>query len=319
MPPISRNDILQWVNDVIIRSYYDDDVILPKSVNLPVQMEKLKSFKLDKIEDAGRGIVYLLIFNLIYPNKIMLNKMKIKVNGEYEILQNFKILQAGMGKVGIKRDVDVSKLSKCRMSDNLEFLQWWFGVWLDKFEGIASGGSSGRKSSMGVSGVATATGSVSPQAQSPISSTSRRSVSGRRSVLNINSSVNGSSNSNPVKSASRLSSVSRLSSAPPAKITELKNKVSKLENELEDIKSILEGTKTEREFYYGKLQEIESLCQAITDGEYACDISQLMELIFKTLYSVDEGFRVFDEIELQDNSLLDVSTDESVFKDEETF
>ena len=43
---------------------------------------------------------------------------------EYEFTKNYKVLQRGFQKVGLKKAIPVLRLVKARMNDNLEFGNW---------------------------------------------------------------------------------------------------------------------------------------------------------------------------------------------------
>ena len=53
-----------------------------------------------------------------------MNKVNWKAKNDYEFINNLKLLQSAFEKVGVKRYVEVEKLSKAKYQDNLEFIQW---------------------------------------------------------------------------------------------------------------------------------------------------------------------------------------------------
>lgn len=50
----------------------------------------------------------------MYPGKLNLSKVNWKAKTDYEFISNLKILQGGFSKVGIKKYLEVEKLSKCK-------------------------------------------------------------------------------------------------------------------------------------------------------------------------------------------------------------
>ncbi|POS83669.1 hypothetical protein EPUL_004591 [Erysiphe pulchra] len=64
-----------------------------------------------------------------------MSKVKFNVNTEYAYLQNFKILQNCFTRHGIERPINVELLIKCKMQDNLEFLQWTKRFWDQNYPG----------------------------------------------------------------------------------------------------------------------------------------------------------------------------------------
>ena len=67
-----------------------------------------------KIEELGSGAVYCQILDAMYPGKLNLSKVNWKAKTDYEFIGNLKILQGGFSKVGIKKYLEVEKLSKCK-------------------------------------------------------------------------------------------------------------------------------------------------------------------------------------------------------------
>jgi len=96
---VPRTEILNWVNELL-------------------------NLNINKIEQLGSGSIYCQILDVIHPGKVSLSKVNWKAKSDYEFINNFKILQNSFDKLGIKRHVEVEKLSKAKYQDNLEFIQW---------------------------------------------------------------------------------------------------------------------------------------------------------------------------------------------------
>jgi len=60
----------------------------------------------------------------LFPGSFPFGKVKWNAKHEYEFVENYKFLQAAFDKNGIKRHIEVAKLTKARYQDNLEFCQW---------------------------------------------------------------------------------------------------------------------------------------------------------------------------------------------------
>ena len=48
-----------------------------------------------------------------------MQKINWKAKNEWEFLPNFKILQQTLGKLKIKKDIEIERLAKCKYQDNL--------------------------------------------------------------------------------------------------------------------------------------------------------------------------------------------------------
>jgi RP/EB family microtubule-associated protein len=61
-------------------------------------------------------------------------------------------------------------------------------------------------------------------------------------------------------------------------------KVQELTTQLAEMKTALEGLEKERDFYFGKLRDIEILCQGAADQN-----NETLQSIFRILYATDES------------------------------
>ena len=92
---------------------------------------------LKNIENCCTGAVHCQILDSCHPGKIKLQKVNWKAKFEYEFINNFKILQEAFVDLNIKKIIDVEKIVKGKLNDNLEFLQWmknYFDKIKKKFE-----------------------------------------------------------------------------------------------------------------------------------------------------------------------------------------
>ncbi|CCU80373.1 microtuble-associated protein EB1 [Blumeria hordei DH14] len=114
-------------------------------------LNNLLSLNITKVEQCGTGAALCQVFDSIYLD-IPMSRVKFNVNTEYAYLQNFKVLQSKFlsylfnykaltslldcfTRHGIDRPVNVEQLIKCKMQDNLEFLQWTKKFWDQYFPG----------------------------------------------------------------------------------------------------------------------------------------------------------------------------------------
>merc|ERR1712071_332828 len=85
---------------------------------------ELLCLQLAKIEQCATGSVYCAVMDALYPGTFQFSKVKWDAKHEYEFVENYKVLQSAFDKNGIKRHIEVAKLTKARYQDNLEFCQW---------------------------------------------------------------------------------------------------------------------------------------------------------------------------------------------------
>ena len=87
-----------------------------------------------KVEQCGTGAALYRIYDSIFMD-LPMSRVEFNVNTEYAYLQNFKMLQNAFTKHGIERAVPIESLIKCKVQDNLEFLQWTKRYWDQYYPG----------------------------------------------------------------------------------------------------------------------------------------------------------------------------------------
>jgi len=231
----SRTDLLAWINELLQTSYV-------------------------KIEQCGAGGAYCQIIDSIFGD-VPMSRVKMNAKHEYEFLANYKILQNVFKAHKIDKPIPVERLVKCKMQDNLEFLQWIKKFWDQNFGGQPYDAIARRK------GVALDT----PATIAPLPRHSAHSVSASRTATRTPSGVRAGS------------------SATSSEF------VLGLQNQLRDANVQMEGLEKERDFYFAKLRDIEILCQnQIEVLEAEAKEDPTLKEIQKILYSTEEGFEVPD-------------------------
>ncbi|KAI9041301.1 microtubule-binding protein BIM1 [Aspergillus affinis] len=202
-----------------------------------------------------------------YSMDVPMSRVKFNVNTEYAYLQNFKVLQNVFARHHVDKPVPVEHLTKCRMQDNLEFLQWVKRYWDQHYPGGDYDAVSRRKAS---GGAPTSAGSSRAGASS--AGATRRGTT-------------------PTVGGSRARAAPGAGSA----------NVSALQQEIATQKEAIGGLEKERDFYFAKLRDIELLLQSAIEADPELDKEEdsLVKHIQGILYSTEgqEGFEIPAEAE----------------------
>jgi len=258
---LSRHDMLAWVNDCLMSN-------------------------LTKIEEMCTGAAYCQFMDMLFPGSIMVKKVKFKTNLEHEYIQNFKLLQGCFKKMHVDKIIPVDKLIRGRFQDNFEFLQWFKKFFDANYDGspydasearggdvlgMGPPGSGGSQSHLGGAGRQSPQGSLYPRAPSKAAPhrTGVRAAPPRAAAA-------------PIMSAAAR--------GPTSKVNEAK--MEELNTQLMEMKLTLEGMEKERDFYFGKLRDIELLCQDVSQED-----NPIIQKILAKLYATEDGFAAPDEVE----------------------
>ncbi|KAL2693696.1 hypothetical protein Neosp_000257 [[Neocosmospora] mangrovei] len=196
---------------------------------------------------------------------VPMSKVKFNVNSEYLYIQNFKVLQNCFLKHQIDKPIPVSALVKCKMQDNLEFLQWTKRFWDLNFPDHEYDAVARRKG-----GAMPPTGSAAAPRSAASSSAARR--------------AGGTPSGGP-----RVAKA-----AGPA--------TAALQQENATLKETVTGLERERDFYFSKLRDIELLIQQAVDEDPELEKQEdgLIKQIQTILYSTEEGFEIPAEDQVDD-------------------
>ncbi|MCO5606569.1 hypothetical protein L7F22_060757 [Adiantum nelumboides] len=281
---VGRNEILQWINATL-------------------------QLNLIKVEDTCKGAVQCQLLDSVHPGVVPMHKVNFDAKNEYEMIQNYKVLQDVFNKLKIDKHIEVNKLIKGRPLDNLEFMQW-MKRYCDSINGGFCNGSYNpverREASKGgkeanrkaaPSAPAIVAGSVSKA--TPVAVSAKGTVTIPRRV-EVCSTATASS-----KGGSKTAKVFPLSSvpaAPPPLCSEVPMvpaaQVDSLKEQLTELKLSVDTLEKERDFYFAKLRDIEILCQSPGLEDYP-----VVMAVQRILYAADDS----PEVMLQARALVSSS------------
>lgn len=238
---VGRGEILTWINSTLHLS-------------------------LSKVEEAAPGAVQCQLMDAVHPGIVPMHKVNFDAKSEYEMIQNYKVLQDVFNKLKITKHIEVNKLVKGRPLDNLEFMQW-----MKRYcDSVNSGNTSkynplerreackGAKEANKRAAPTQVSSKPPPAAPKPQTTHTSRKIDG-------NATKAASTVPVPVPASDYL-------------VTELKLCVERLEKE--------------RDFYFAKLRDIEIMCQN-PDLEHM----PIIGAIHRVLYSTNDSPSVLAEAE----------------------
>ncbi|KAM5570728.1 microtubule-associated protein RP/EB family member 1A [Rosa sericea] len=220
---VGRNEILTWINNRL-------------------------QLNLSRIEEAASGAVQCQMMDMTYPGVVPMHKVNFDAKTEYDMIQNYKILQEVFNKLKIEKPLEVNRLVKGRPLDNLEFLQW-----LKRYCDSVNGG-------------------IMNENYNPVE---RRCKGGKERYAKGSQKISKSlqaNNSGPKQGKTNAG----------AGGSNHAGEVLALSKEITDLKVSVDLLEKERDFYFGKLRDIEILCQ--TSGLESIPMSVAIK---KILYAAD--------------------------------
>ncbi|KAK1410291.1 hypothetical protein QVD17_36826 [Tagetes erecta] len=240
---VGRSEILSWINSTL-------------------------QLNLSKVEEACSGAVHCQLMDAAHPGVVPMHKVNFDAKSEYDMIQNYKVLQDVFNKLKITKHIEVSKLVKGRPLDNLELMQW-----MKRYCDSVSGGGHHNYNPM-ERREACKGGKDAGKKSAPAQST------------------RGSTAAPKPHSTRRGDLPPAHPTGPPAKIAKPTPTIdiSAYDQQITELKLTMDGLEKERDFYFAKLRDIEILCQS-------SNISNLpvVAAIQKILYAAEEDASVVEE------------------------
>jgi len=265
---LSRHEMLAWVNDCLQTRYA-------------------------KIEEMCAGAVYCQFMDMLFPGCIHLKKVKFNTKLEHEYISNFKLLQASFKKMNVDKIVPVDRLVKGKFQDNFEFLQWF-----KKFFDANYGGQP--YDALDARGGEEIASSARAPASRPVEKPGSTSLTPRPKAM-----APKVSSGMPKRSPAARPAVNSRPAARPMGgggggggmrsqnggiSADVQAQMDDLNTQILEMKLTIEGLEKERDFYFGKLRDVEVLCQENEHAE-----GEVVRKVLDILYQTEDGFAVPDE------------------------
>ncbi|KAF3669203.1 Microtubule-associated protein RP/EB family member 1C [Capsicum annuum] len=213
---VGRNELLSWINARL-------------------------QLNLTRIEEVASGAVQCQMMDMTYPGVVPMHKVNFDAKTEYDMIQNYKVLQDVFNKLKLDKHIEVNRLVKGRPLDNLEFLQW-----LKRYCESVNGG-------------------IMNENYNPLDRRSKvgreRNVKGsQRNAKSLQ--TNNSHNPGLGEGITKVTGIKHGRSSPVKGGVDSSMEIQALSKEVTDLKLSADHLEKERDFYFAKLREIEILCQA---------------------------------------------------------
>uniref|UniRef100_H3DPP5 Microtubule-associated protein RP/EB family member 3 n=1 Tax=Tetraodon nigroviridis TaxID=99883 RepID=H3DPP5_TETNG len=226
-----------------------------------------------KIEQLCSGAAYCQFMDMLFPGCILLKKVKFQAKLEHEYIHNFKVLQAAFKRMNVDKIIPVEKLVKGKFQDNFEFVQWFKKFFDANYDGKEYDPLLARQGQ-----------DVAPPPNPGdhfIHKPKRISVPKNMPTPQRVQHNTPAMRKNP--------SLSR-NGGSDAEIMELNQ-------QLMELKLTVDGLEKERDFYFGKLRDIELICQE-PESEHHPILSKIMDI----LYATEEGFAPPEDDDLEEQA-----------------
>ncbi|XP_061908449.1 microtubule-associated protein RP/EB family member 1b [Entelurus aequoreus] len=226
---------------------------------------------LNKIEMLCSGAAYCQFMDLLFPGSLPLKRVKFGAKLEHEYIHNYKLLQIAFKKMGVDKIIPVDKLVKGKFQDNFEFVQWFKKLFDANYEERDYDPVEARQ---GQDAAPASNASMSAFNKAPKKAISQAPQ--RPPVAKV---------------APKVSTVSARKSGGAG----VDDERAELMNEVDGLKCTIQDMEKERDFYFGKLRNIELICQE-NEGQGDPTLQKIVEI----LYATDEGFEIPDSEEQEE-------------------
>ncbi|XP_063968218.1 microtubule-associated protein RP/EB family member 1-like isoform X2 [Lytechinus pictus] len=227
---------------------------------------------ISKVENLCNGAAYCQFMDMLFENCVALKKVRFDAKQEHQFIENFKMLQKAFKKCGVDKVIPIQKLVNGKFQDNFEFAQWFKKFFDANYSGQEYDAAAARGgASVGGTGGPKKTAPVMKAKTAPAAQPTRKPAASKPA---------------PSKPAA--------SSKAGAAVTNAQ--VTDLQLQLDESLVTITGLEKERDFYFGKLRDIEVICSEFEDQPHS-GISRILEV----LYATEDGFAVPEDFGATDS------------------
>ncbi|RXM93409.1 Microtubule-associated protein RP/EB family member 1 [Acipenser ruthenus] len=220
---------------------------------------------LTKIELLCSGSVYCQFMDMLFPGCMPMKKVKFQAKLEHEFIHNYKLLQASFKRMGVDKIIPVDKLIKGKFQDNFEFVQWFKKFFDANYDGKDYDPVGARQGQETAPSLNTSTPALNKPKKIPITGGT---------------------------APQRTTAVAKTAPAPkvgagagaarrPGPTGNCDEEKTELIQEVNLLKITIEDMEKERDFYFGKLRNIELICQE-KEGESDPTLQKIVDILYAT-------------------------------------
>jgi RP/EB family microtubule-associated protein len=251
---VGKREILEWANDV------------------------LDSNLQDVAGNIGDAAAYCQLLHSVNRKAVNLKNVKFDAKDEYSYNINYQILQKAFKVLHIDKVIRPDALMRGKPLDNLEFIQWL------------------KHYCTHVAGVEGYSGMAEREKYHPnLGKKDKRWAGSGKASSGDGGALKNSAHNNKPAGATRVAVKKPAAKRAPdsgasvREIQQLKTQVAEKVEEVQDLQLNVDALEKERDFYFGKLRDIEILCQEREGDDMPEDLSTLIETIKKIMYATDDA------------------------------
>uniref|UniRef100_A0A3Q4GKU7 Microtubule-associated protein RP/EB family member 1 n=1 Tax=Neolamprologus brichardi TaxID=32507 RepID=A0A3Q4GKU7_NEOBR len=264
---LSRHDMLVWINESL-------------------------QMNLTKIEMLCSGAAYCQFMDMLFPNSVPLKKVKFGAKLEHEYIHNFKLLQVAFKKMAVDKIIPVDKLVKGKFQDNFEFVQWFKKFFDANYDGKEYDPVEARQGQDAMPTPNPATSALNKPPKKALNQAPQRPPVAKVAPKVAPVSAKKAGTGGNDEEVAELVNEVRGQTVASVRTTARRGVLIRclyLRPQVEMLKSTIQDMEKERDFYFGKLRNIELICQE-KEGEGDPTLQRIVDI----LYATDEGFVIPD-------------------------